>query len=210
MHILQIGDSHTAGDMITSGWRTPLQAAPRRGGRGVLAAGRPYQGYLTWGVTASQSAGWTVNATFGARYQEAGAPLGISGFTQTARAAGETLGVDRGFARAEFRPGDRLRDHPAGRRHRPAPHGRERRHLVARRAAPHAGLPDDGDRDAGRRGIARHHGRRRRLDHLLRDLPSPGRRRPLQSRRGRRAAHPFRPQPATTSSAPSSPPIGPI
>ena len=34
------------------------------GGRGVLAAGRPYQGYLTWGVTASQSDGWTVNATF--------------------------------------------------------------------------------------------------------------------------------------------------
>jgi len=93
VHILQIGDSHTAGDMITSGWRTRLQARHGSGGRGVLAAGRPYQGYLTWGVTASQSAGWTVNATFGARYQEAGAPLGISGFTQTARGAGETLGV---------------------------------------------------------------------------------------------------------------------
>ena len=93
VHIIQIGDSHTAGDMITSGWRTRLQARYGNGGRGVLAAGRPYPGYLTWGVTASQSAGWSVNATFGARYQEGGAPLGISGFTQTARAAGETLGV---------------------------------------------------------------------------------------------------------------------
>src|SRR5436305_10324331 len=93
VHIIQIGDSHTAGDMITSGWRSRLQARYGNGGRGVLAAGRPYQGYLTWGVTASQSSGWSVNATFGARYQEGGPPLGISGFTQTAHAAGETLGL---------------------------------------------------------------------------------------------------------------------
>ena len=93
LHILQIGDSHTAGDMITQGWRSRLQARHGNGGRGVLAAGRPYQGYLTWGVTASQSAGWRVNATFGRRWSDGGAPLGISGFTQTARAAGETLGI---------------------------------------------------------------------------------------------------------------------
>jgi len=102
VHIIQIGDSHTAGDMITSGWRTRLQARFGNGGRGVLAAGRPYQGYLTWGVTASQSAGWSVNATFGARYQEEGAPLGISGFTQTAHAAGETLGVTADAPEQDF------------------------------------------------------------------------------------------------------------
>jgi len=93
IHILQIGDSHTAGDNITQGWRSRLQATHGNGGRGVLAAGRPYQGYLTWGVTASQTSGWSVNATFGARYQDGGQPLGISGFTQTARAANETIGV---------------------------------------------------------------------------------------------------------------------
>ena len=93
VHIIQIGDSHTAGDMITSGWRTRLQARYGAGGRGVLAAGRPYQGYLTWGVTASQSAGWSVNASFGGRYEAGGAPLGISGFTQTTHQAGETLGL---------------------------------------------------------------------------------------------------------------------
>jgi len=93
VHILQIGDSHTAGDNITQGWRSRLQAAHGNGGRGVLAAGKPYQGYITWGVTASQSAGWRVNATFGSRYQDGGAPLGISGFTQTVSAAGETVGV---------------------------------------------------------------------------------------------------------------------
>ena len=91
LHIVQIGDSHTAGDMITSGWRTRLQARYGAGGRGVLAAGRPYPGYLTWGVTASQSDGWSVNALFGGRYREDGPWLGISGFTQTARSAGEML-----------------------------------------------------------------------------------------------------------------------
>lgn len=93
VHIIQIGDSHTAGDNITQGWRSRVQATHGNGGRGVLAAGRPYQGYLTWGVTASQTAGWTVNSTFGARYREGGRPLGISGFTQTAASAGQTIGV---------------------------------------------------------------------------------------------------------------------
>ena len=102
VHIVQIGDSHTAGDMITSGWRTRLQARYGFGGRGVLAAGRPYAGYLTWGVTASQSGGWTANASFGPHYRPDGPPLGLSGFTQTARAAGETLGVSADSADQEF------------------------------------------------------------------------------------------------------------
>ncbi len=93
LHILQIGDSHTAGDMITNGWRVPIQQRHGVGGRGMLAAGRPYGGYLTWGVTASQSSGWRVNAGFGGRYDPSGAPLGLSGFTQTTADADETLGV---------------------------------------------------------------------------------------------------------------------
>jgi lysophospholipase L1-like esterase len=93
LHILQIGDSHTAGDNITQGWRSRLQARHGVGGRGLLAAGRPYGGYLTWGVTASQSSGWSVNATFGRSWRDGGQPLGMSGFTQTARAPGETIGV---------------------------------------------------------------------------------------------------------------------
>jgi lysophospholipase L1-like esterase len=104
VHILQIGDSHTAGDMITNGWRVPLQQRRGSGGRGVLPGGRPYGGYLTWGVTAAQSGGWRVNALFGGRYNAAGPPMGVAGFTQTASAPGETLGVsadvpDQGFDR---------------------------------------------------------------------------------------------------------------
>ena len=41
VHILQIGDSHTAGDAITGAWRDLLQARYGSGGRGVLAPGPP-------------------------------------------------------------------------------------------------------------------------------------------------------------------------
>ncbi len=93
VHILQIGDSHTAGDMITNGLRTRLQARYGNGGRGVLAAGRPYRGYLTFGVTASESEGWISNVIFGNRHQPNGPALGLSGFTRTARRGGEYLAV---------------------------------------------------------------------------------------------------------------------
>lgn len=93
VHIMQIGDSHTAGDMITNGWREELRNRYGHGGRGVLAAGRPYGGYLTWGVTASQTSGWEVNSIFGRGYANYGPPLGLSGFSQTARAEGEMLGI---------------------------------------------------------------------------------------------------------------------
>jgi lysophospholipase L1-like esterase len=102
VHIIQIGDSHTAGDMITNSWRVRLQARYGNGGRGALAAGRPYPGYLTWGITAAQSGGWSANATFGAGYRNGGPPLGLSGFTQTARGPGETLAVAADSADAAF------------------------------------------------------------------------------------------------------------
>ncbi|MBV9881901.1 MAG: SGNH/GDSL hydrolase family protein, partial [Sphingomonadaceae bacterium] len=89
----QIGDSHTAGDMVTNGWRTRLQARYGNGGRGVLAAGRPYAGYLTWSVTAQQSPGWLANASFGPAYRADGPAIGLSGFTQSTAAAGQTLSV---------------------------------------------------------------------------------------------------------------------
>jgi len=93
LHILQIGDSHTAGDLISEAWRRRLQARFGNGGRGVIAAGRPYRGYLTWRVTAAQSDGWTVNATFGPGRSNTGSPLGLAGFTQSTQHSGETLSL---------------------------------------------------------------------------------------------------------------------
>lgn len=50
VHILQIGDSHTAGDRITGALRARMQARFGRGGRGVLQPGLPYAGYAPFQV----------------------------------------------------------------------------------------------------------------------------------------------------------------
>jgi lysophospholipase L1-like esterase len=97
VRIVQIGDSHTAGDQITGSWRTLLQTRYGSGGRGVLPPGRPYAGYLTRGVTAGQSDGWSVNGIFGSAYRPAGAPpIGLSGYslTNTRPAAAMTIAAD--------------------------------------------------------------------------------------------------------------------
>jgi lysophospholipase L1-like esterase len=90
-HILQIGDSHTAGDNITGSLRRRLQETYGHAGRGVLAPGRPYRGYLTRDVTAGQTEGWTVYSTFGRSYAPEGPPIGLSGYTLLGRRSGEML-----------------------------------------------------------------------------------------------------------------------
>lgn len=98
VRILQIGDSHTAGDQITGAWRAALQARWGNGGRGLLPPGRPYQGYLTKDVTATMSAGWSVAGIFGPVWHAGGPPVGLSGFSMTSTADGATmtLTADRG------------------------------------------------------------------------------------------------------------------
>lgn len=91
--IVQVGDSHTAGDMITNGWRGAWQGRYGAGGRGMMAVGRPYHGYITWGMTAAQSEGWVAASRFGRQHIADGPALGLTGFTQTARRAGATLGL---------------------------------------------------------------------------------------------------------------------
>ena len=58
VHILQIGDSHTAGDRITGKLRADLQARFGAAGRGVLPPGQPFDGYAPYQVRLA-SAGWT-------------------------------------------------------------------------------------------------------------------------------------------------------
>jgi lysophospholipase L1-like esterase len=58
VHILQIGDSHTAGDRITGKLRAALQARFGDGGRGVLPPGVPYAGYAPLQVEVTAD-GWT-------------------------------------------------------------------------------------------------------------------------------------------------------
>ena len=104
VHILQIGDSHTAGDAMTGAWRAMLQGRFGGGGRGILPPGRPYDGYITHGVTASMSPGWSIGATFGKAAREPRPLLGLSGFslTSTERGAGMALNADPGFGFDRF------------------------------------------------------------------------------------------------------------
>lgn len=58
VHILQLGDSHTAGDRITGAVRARLQTRFGRGGPGVLPPGPPYAGYRPLPVEMTAQ-GWT-------------------------------------------------------------------------------------------------------------------------------------------------------
>jgi lysophospholipase L1-like esterase len=94
VHILQIGDSHTAGDAITGAWRDLLQTRYGSGGRGVLPAGRPYDGYTTRGIAVSMSPGWKVAADFGAGWNSAApTPLGLSAFSLTSQVDGASMNL---------------------------------------------------------------------------------------------------------------------
>jgi lysophospholipase L1-like esterase len=93
VHIMQIGDSHTAGDAITGAWRAALQGRYGSGGRGVLPPGRPYDGYTTRGVQVTMSPGWQVAADFGASRRDPSPPLGLSAFSLTSTADGASMAL---------------------------------------------------------------------------------------------------------------------
>ena len=93
VHILQIGDSHTAGDAISGAWRDLLQQKYGSAGRGVLAPGRPYDGYITHGVTVTMPAGWKISSDFGATWSMPSPPLGLSAFTLTSQSEGATMAL---------------------------------------------------------------------------------------------------------------------
>ncbi|MFN3815213.1 GDSL-type esterase/lipase family protein [Brevundimonas sp.] len=58
VHILQLGDSHTVGDLITASVRSRLQNSIGRGGRGALPPGKPYALYQPRQVELFEQA-WT-------------------------------------------------------------------------------------------------------------------------------------------------------
>jgi lysophospholipase L1-like esterase len=111
VHILQIGDSHSAGDVLTAAWRSLLRARIGNGGRGVLPPGRPYAGYRTQGVTVSMSPGWQIATTFGQGAAPPRPPLGLSSYSLTGGpgatmrlAAGPEMAFDR-FVLCAIGPG---------------------------------------------------------------------------------------------------------
>lgn len=92
VHILQIGDSHSANDNFAGAWRDILQARYGDAGRGVLPPGRPWAGYAMRQVSVYQSPDWNQISVLGAR--KAGRDdlvFGASGFRLGAPPAGGEL-----------------------------------------------------------------------------------------------------------------------
>ncbi|HWI85039.1 MAG TPA: SGNH/GDSL hydrolase family protein, partial [Sphingomonas sp.] len=93
IHILQIGDSHTAGDTITGAWRDILQQKYGSAGRGVLPPGRPFDGYITHGISVTMSPGWAIASDFGSTWSQPSVPLGLSAFTLTSTSDGASMAL---------------------------------------------------------------------------------------------------------------------
>ncbi len=91
VHVLIIGDSHSASDNIWGALRDPLQARFGYGGRGVLPAGKPYVGFLPRGMHIDQSEGWTTQSVL--KDADPGHPFGLSGFRLTAQHDGARISL---------------------------------------------------------------------------------------------------------------------
>lgn len=87
VQVLQIGDSHTAGDNISGAVRARLQARFGEGGRGVMAAGVPYPSVSQRQITVTQSQGWRQEPSFPTGYGR----FGLSGFRLTSTEDGATV-----------------------------------------------------------------------------------------------------------------------
>jgi lysophospholipase L1-like esterase len=107
VRILQFGDSHTAADFETGTIREVLQSRFGDGGRGFVALGAPYKGYVQEGIHAGMSADWTgINAKFakGKRRSHDDGLYGLAGVgvETRARLAGAWTSVPGTTVRAEL------------------------------------------------------------------------------------------------------------
>lgn len=109
--VIQLGDSHTAGDRFSGRIRERLQQRFGDAGRGMLPPGVPFEYYHPTGVEVTQSDGWRIAGSFD---RDEGGIFGLSGFRAEADRAGATMVLtatgDAGFDRAAV---DILRQ-PAG------------------------------------------------------------------------------------------------
>ena len=99
VRIIQIGDSLTANDYITTGLRAQLQARFGAGGRGPMTVGSPYRGYHPDQVETDQTEGWRMEASFagkgsgGPDFVSPG-PFGLSGWRLSTDQPGQTATLD--------------------------------------------------------------------------------------------------------------------
>jgi lysophospholipase L1-like esterase len=100
--VLQIGDSHTAGDHFSGRLRELLQERFGNGGRGMMPPGYPFPYWRPYQVEVSQKGGWNVLSSNNTNYPQV--PFGISGFITQSRRAGDSmnLAADSGFDSADI------------------------------------------------------------------------------------------------------------
>lgn len=88
LHIVQIGDSHTAGDFFSGRLRELFQQRFGNGGRGMMPPGHPYNGLRQHELLVSQKGRWTVSNSLTSAVPQ---PFGISGFLVTSGAVGSSM-----------------------------------------------------------------------------------------------------------------------
>ncbi len=110
LRVVQIGDSHTAGDFFSGDLRDAWQARYGNGGIGTRVAGLPYIGVRQKDMSITQTGLWHYHNSL---TDHAFTDYGLSGFTAVSRAAGASLslavtdprGFDKGFV--DFAPSHR-------------------------------------------------------------------------------------------------------
>ena len=90
VHILQLGDSHTAGDFFSGRLRTNFRQRFGDAGRGLMPPGLAFDGLRQAEVKVSQAGRWQIDNSL--RTPEAG-PYGITGFTARSLAPNARMAV---------------------------------------------------------------------------------------------------------------------
>lgn len=88
LRILQIGDSHTAGDRMSGKLRALFQKKFGNAGRGMLAPGKPWKYFHPTDVQTGQSEKWLVSNSF---HKSAHGIFGVSGFRTSSADAEDSM-----------------------------------------------------------------------------------------------------------------------
>jgi lysophospholipase L1-like esterase len=88
VHIVQLGDSHTAGDVFTGRLRMLFQERFGHAGRGAMPPGKAYAGIRQKDVALGQSGAWTIHDS-----RTAAETGGITGFVAVAAKPGAAMQV---------------------------------------------------------------------------------------------------------------------
>lgn len=91
VHVLQLGDSHTAADFFSGRMRERLQSQFGHAGRGLLPPGLPYRGIRQAGFKVAVAGRWDYQNSLDRRHA---GPFGIAGFNATSRAPGAAIALD--------------------------------------------------------------------------------------------------------------------